>query len=792
MFAKLRTTFAGHPWVALDLITHAVHERDRAWFENCKLLHLHAVPGRAYEMVRAVLLIVVAGISVPWFPVLPLALLAVLLGALRRIVARVKAGADPGEVLAMWRQFIVVRALLCALLNGLALAICPAEHLVPLVIFIMVTNAMDLFGQFTLPVAGLLSSWISTMGMTVTLLARPEVAAAATLVLMIFQLGSAHGRIFNLHYLFATRRLRTRELKTANEMIELLLRQYSEHGSDCLVEVDAQGRIFNASERLCVLLDVGAAETDGRKLVDLFDAGPERDVLRMAARKLQPFHDLNLSCTVKSEMRWMSVSGCPLFDAQGRHYGFRGFLRDVTDKHVAESKVLFLAHHDPLTQLANRAEFHARLNQRLGEGRSEPVATLFADLDHFKLVNDSLGHAAGDRVLEIAAQRLAAHAGPQDVVGRLGGDEFALLLGRVHSPEAAMVLAQCIVDALSQPIEVEGRVIHMGASVGVALAPDHAANADDLLRAADIALYHAKSEGRGKASLYHPQMKQALQEQRALELELRSALTNGEFELFYQPFCQLSTDRIAGFEALLRWHHPVRGLIYPGAFIGLAEQSGLIVAIGEWVLREALAEAATWEEELTVAVNVSAVQMGDDLLRQVVSALAATGLDPRRLELEITETVLMQDQEACLALLHRLRAFGVRIALDDFGTGYSSLNYLRSFPFDKIKIDRCFIEDLCNGEGSGIIVQSVLDLAARLNMQTIAEGVEDADQLAALRQRGCQQVQGYLISKPLPASQLPVRRIAAKRPMPLADLDLIARAPKLPVAFDTPRHAARG
>ena len=791
MFARLRAVVTGHPLAAVHLITHEVNERDRAWFDNCKLLHFHADLGRRYELMRALLFILAAGITAPWFAVLPLVLVIFMLTALNRIEDRRKVVTNPAEVLAMWRQFIVARAVLCALLNGLALLLCPADRLVPMVLFIMATNAMDLLGQFALPVAALVSSWITTVGMTMVLLLRPEIPALPVLALMILQMGSSHRGVFNLHYMFATRRLRTRELKTANDMIELLLRQYGEHGSDCLVDTDVEGHIIEASDRLCLLLGVDAAEIVGRKFVSLFDAGSEREDMRLAARRLQPFQDLSLSRTRAGEVRWLSASGCPLFDGQGRHYGFRGFLRDVTDRHAAESKVRFLAHHDPLTHLANRVEFHARLEQRLGQGGGEPVAALFADLDHFKLVNDSMGHAAGDRVLEVAAQRLAAHAGPHDVVARLGGDEFALLLGQVRSADAAMVLARRIVDALSQPIEVEGRMIQMGASVGVALAPDHADNADELLRAADMALYEAKSAGRGLAALYHQEMKQVLMEKRALELELRSALTNGEFELHYQPLHQLSTDRIAGFEALLRWRHPARGMIAPGAFIGLAEQSGLIVPIGEWVLREALAEAASWADDLTVAVNVSAVQMrGDDLLRQVVSALAATGLDPRRLELEITETVLMQDQETCLAQLHRLRSLGVRIALDDFGTGYSSLNYLRSFPFDKIKIDRCFIEGLCEGGESGAIVEAVLDLASRLNMQTIAEGVEDAAQLAALRLRGCSQVQGYLISKALPAAELPVRRLAGNKVMTGHELGRMPHASAAAEIAKPPRQVA--
>ena len=776
----------------MNLITHEVHERDRAWFENCQLTHLQAVPGRTYEMLRTSLVVLASGVVAPWFLTLLLLQLLLHLNAVQHIGTN-KVGPDPARGLALWRQYILSRALLCAVLNGLALALAPPERLVPMVIFIIVTGAMDLFAHFTLPVVGLIACWVSTLGMTIALLFRPEVSIAPTIALTVLQLVSAHLRIFNLHFMFATRRLRTRELKTANDMIELLLRQYSEHGSDCLAEADQEGRLIDPSERLCLLLRAEASEIAGRTLVDLIDPGAENDAMEAIGHKLQVFHNFNLPRTVNGETRWLSASGCPLFDAQGRHYGFRGFLCDVTDKHAAESKVRFLAHHDPLTQLTNRVEFHARLAQRLDEDGGELVAVLIADLDHFKLINDSLGHAAGDRVLEVAAQRLAGRGGPQDIVARLGGDEFALLLGQVPSVEAALALAQRIVDDLSLPIEVEGRMIRMGLSVGVAIAPDHGETADELLRAADMALYEAKSAGRGLTALYHHDMKQVLLEQRALELELRSALADGAFVLHYQPLHELASDSIIGFEALLRWNHPLRGMIAPAEFIGLAEQTGLIVPIGEWVLREALAEAATWEGALTVAVNVSAVQMRDgDLLRQVISALSATELDPRRLELEITETVLMQDQEACLAQLHRLRALGVRIALDDFGTGYSSLNYLRSFPFDKIKIDRCFIEDVCEGGESGAIVEAVLDLAARLNMQTIAEGVEDADQLDALRLRGCTQVQGYLISKALPAAELPVQRLGPKRLVTNSDLRCITDAPEFAQAAEGLKQATTG
>lgn len=764
MFARLMSALAKHPLMGLQLITHKVHERDRAWFDTCKLTHLHAAPGARFELTRACLLPLCAGIDAGWFLAVWFGHLVVILIAHNRLTRQWRKGVDPAKLLANWQGYIVGRALVCVLVNAAALAIVPSDHLVPLVIFLLAADAMVLFAHFTLPVAGLVSSWISTLGMAVALLMRPDVPALPTLLLMLLLMSSAHIRVFNLHYMFATRRLRTRELRTANDTIELLLTQYREHGSDCLVEVDSEGLIVAPSPQLCRLLGEEADTLVGAKLLRLFDPGPGPEAIRAAARRLQSFHEVSLSRAIAGRARWFVMSGCALLDGEGRHSGFRGFLRDVTDRHEAESTVRFLAHHDPLTRLVNRAEFHGRLAHALAGCRRGRIACLFVDLDHFKLVNDSLGHAAGDRVLEAVADRLRVHAGPGDEIARLGGDEFAVMLGRARSTEAALAAAQAIVADLSMPIEVEGRLIQLGASVGVALAPDHATSAEDLLRAADMALYEAKSAGRGTASLYHADMKRTLLDRRALELELRSALPRGEFELHYQPVFDLATDRIAGFEALLRWRHPQRGMIGPVLFIGLAESSGLIVPIGEWVLREALAEAAGWEEDMTIAVNVSAVQMrGGALLHQVVSALAATGLRPDRLELEITESVLMQDEEACIALLHKLRGLGVRIALDDFGTGYSALNYLRRFPFDKIKIDRCFVTGLDAGGESAAIVESVLDLAARLNMQTIAEGVEDTAQLAVLRERGCAQIQGNLISAPMPVTQLPVTRRTPRR-----------------------------
>lgn len=764
MIGRLRCALLRHPLALFHLITHEVEQQDRDWFDRSRLHQVAAIPVHRFEVVRCVLLLLVAAPHDPVLiagVVLHAALLVCLATLIRTATAR---GAGPQALLAMWTRYLLVRAVAMALINAALLLTVPPDRVLPIAMILGIVGSLDFHGQFTIPVPGVLSGWIGALGFAIAAALRPEVNGPLVLLVGVIQAGWIHVQMFNLHYLFATRRLRTRELQQANETIQLLLNQYDEHGSDWLVETDQRGHILLPSDRLCRSTAMSPTELEGRKLVDLLVHGPERDALRRAAHALKPFRDLPVSVIVEGALRHWSISGCPIFSSQGHHSGFRGFMRDVTDRFDAENRVRYLAHHDALTHLANRAEFHARLEAHLaGDIRGLQAALMFIDLDHFKAINDSMGHAAGDHVLAETASRLMREVSHRDVVARLGGDEFAVLIARTASTEAALARARAIIQALSAPITIDGRIVQVGASVGVALAPDHGDEGHSLLRAADLALYDAKAQGRGEASLYHPDMQRELHERRSLEVELRTALATGQFVLYYQPLHRLDTDEIAGCEALLRWNHPTRGMIEPGKFIPVAEESGLILQIGEWVLREALAEAATWPEHLTIAVNVSASQLrGGELLRQAVSALSASGVDPRRLELEITETMLMEDSETHLRLLHRLRALGVRIALDDFGTGYSSLNYLRAFPFDKIKIDRCFVTDLARNDESGAIVEAVLDLAARLNMQTIAEGVEDAEQLARLRESGCQQVQGYLFSRALPAEQLPIERHSAK------------------------------
>jgi predicted signal transduction protein with EAL and GGDEF domain len=366
-----------------------------------------------------------------------------------------------------------------------------------------------------------------------------------------------------------------------------------------------------------------------------------------------------------------------------------------------------------------------------------------------------LGHPVGDSLLRAVADRLSAGVRGGDTVARLGGDEFAIIHVGLSSPEHALVLANRLILALHEPYDIEGHRVTVGTSIGISIAPRDGTSSDTLLRHADIALYVAKTEGRGTCRIFEPDMVAQIQARREVELDLRNALPADQFDLHYQPILDLQFGKVVGFEALIRWNHPVRGLVSPADFIPIAEETGLIVPIGDWVLRKACLDAADWPHDIDIAVNLSSVQFkGGQLLDSVRQALAISRLNPNRLELEITESVLLLNSEDTLAVLHQLRALGIRIALDDFGTGYSSLGYLRSFPFDKIKIDRCFIRDIGAGAGSAVIVGAIVGIARALGMTTVAEGVETTEQLIQVRDQGCAMVQGYLFSRPRPAGEV--------------------------------------
>lgn len=436
--------------------------------------------------------------------------------------------------------------------------------------------------------------------------------------------------------------------------------------------------------------------------------------------------------------------------------GWVATYEDTTERRHAEARVAHMARHDALTGLANRVLFRERMQHALARAkRSGGVALLCLDLDHFKSVNDTLGHPVGDALLCEVAARLRHCTRETDLVVRLGGDEFAIVQEGPTQLADVEALARRLVDSLAEPFEINEHQFVVGTSIGIAISDGETDDTDILLKSADLALYRAKSDGRGTWRFFEVEMDAVAQTRRALELDLRQALAGGQFRLFYQPLMKASGAGINGFEALIRWCHPKRGMVNPALFIPLAEEVGLISSIGSWVLRQACADAVRWPGQLKVAVNLSPAQFRNGMLaREVEDALLDSGLDPERLELEITENVLLQDHEAVLQTLHAIRAKGVRIAMDDFGTGYSSLSYLRRFPFDKIKIDQSFVRGLDNDDEAIAIVRAIAGLGRTLGMTVNAEGVETAEQLAALQALDCSEVQGYLFSTPKPASEV--------------------------------------
>lgn len=450
--------------------------------------------------------------------------------------------------------------------------------------------------------------------------------------------------------------------------------------------------------------------------------------------------------------RWLDVHLYPSPD------GMSLFFKDVSENRRAQEQLLYLAHHDALTGLANRAILHEELDKTLAAAPPEKqTALLFLDLDEFKSVNDSLGHWEGDRLLVQVGRRLKSCVRVSDLVARFGGDEFAVV-AKVDSTNEAASLAERIIGSLEEPYDLDGQRAAVGVSIGIVMASETSLTAGDALKKADIALYRAKAEGRGTYRIFEAAMGRRFEEREALKRDLRGAVARREFCIEYQPLFDLRTNRITGFEALLRWHHPTHGLVPPVVFIPVAEETGLIVEIGEWVLDNACQDAATWPGGITVAVNLSPVQFRtSNLMQTVMGGLAKSGLPGKRLQLEITESVLLSDSAANLEILHTLRKLGISISMDDFGTGYSSLSYLRSFPFDKIKVDQSFVRDLSieSGRGEpGAIVRAIISLAQSLGITTTAEGVENASQLSALRSMECHEVQGYLISRPVAAEDV--------------------------------------
>jgi len=435
----------------------------------------------------------------------------------------------------------------------------------------------------------------------------------------------------------------------------------------------------------------------------------------------------------------------------------RKLKEEIADREELQAKSQYLAYHDPLTGLGNRLLFKEQLDDALRDASvaPHPLAVLFLDLDGFKAVNDTLGHSVGDLLLRSVAAKLRDLLPVTDRISRLGGDEFAILQISGSQPTSSISLAEKIIEVVGHPHSIDGHDVTVGASVGIAVACPGQMNTESFLKSADLAMYSAKSEGRGTYRIFDPQMDEIVQTRRSLERDMRTALAQGGFELFYQPLVNLQTNQVTAFEALMRWHHSDRGTVPPSEFIPVAEEMGLIVPLGEWALRCACLEAIKWPDEVRVSVNLSPLQFAKgNLVSTVMSALASSGLSSSRLELEITESVLLEKSERNIAILNQLRALGVRISMDDFGTGYSSIGYLRSFPFDKIKIDRSFVRDLLVDEGSLAIVRAIAGLGISFGMTTTAEGVETEEQMRCLNLEGCNEVQGYLYSKPVPRDEV--------------------------------------
>jgi diguanylate cyclase (GGDEF)-like protein/PAS domain S-box-containing protein len=552
---------------------------------------------------------------------------------------------------------------------------------------------------------------------------------------------------------------RQREIVKSGDTIRLLLNDFTEQGADWLVELDADGAILNPSNRFCDVMGLSPDVLEAKCFPMLFDPSPERNALAERIGDGAAFRGFILSLTLDHEPRWWSISARPTTDDG---VAFRGVVTDITAQRQAEERVSYLAHYDGLTDLPNRFQFNERLYRALH--RDGSVGLMYLDLDNFKTINDTLGHPVGDKLLMAVARRLEACIGKKDVVARLGGDEFAILIPRGRLAQMD-VIAERIIATLCAPISLGDHDVVIGATIGMVRAPDQAADVETLFRNADLAMYAAKARGRNLALWFESSMDEAAQRRRQIEVDLRGAITKNEMRLHYQPMINAKSGLTSGYEALIRWEQPDRGYVMPNDFIPIAEETGLIIQIGEWVIRQALDDLRDWADDLSVSVNLSPAQMrSPTLLSTVMNALANTGVRPERLCLEITESVLMQDSEANISILHKIRALGVQIALDDFGTGYSSLNYLRSFPFSKIKIDRCFVSEIDTREDCRAIIRSVVSLANSLGMSTVAEGVERIEQLEELRREGCDEVQGFFYSAAVPAHELSDLRNPKTRP----------------------------
>lgn len=545
-----------------------------------------------------------------------------------------------------------------------------------------------------------------------------------------------------------------------------LISEFEENGAGWFWETGRNGEISYISSKLCHALGVGEGELESKNITSVVTSGTESpDGLPVGERTLAfhlstrtAFSEIPVHLTKDGDQRWWSMSGRPVFDQYGQYRGFIGMGTDLTEKRKTEAEATRLARFDPLTNLANRAETGKLLEQAMASptGTARPTGLLLLDLDRFKNVNDTLGHPAGDELLKQVSQRLLRIIDKAGQVGRLGGDEFKIVLPGLVDRNRLAAIADAIIGSVSQNYFIHGTQVSIGVSIGIATAPDNGGNSEELIRNADLALYAAKEAGRGVHRFYESHMHSQAKKRQQIEDDMRAALRERQFHLVYQPIIGLSENKISGFEALIRWNHPLSGMISPADFIPVAEESGLIEPIGEWVLRTACDEAARWAVPARIAVNVSAIQFANPSFPELVAnALTQSQLEPDRLELEITESVFVSDTAATNRQFELLKRLGVRLALDDFGTGYSSLGYLKSAPFDKIKIDQSFVRGASlNGSRNVAIIKAIVSMAESLHMETTAEGIETQDEITFIRELGCSHIQGFVYGPPIKAEEL--------------------------------------
>lgn len=605
-----------------------------------------------------------------------------------------------------------------------------------------------------LPIAALGFVLALALGAAVMML---ELGSPALLVLLAVYTACLCTAVVTNGRRFADHHRTGAELAEAGRMLDLL-REFDSSGSGWLWELDENLAVNRLSREMAGALGCDVDEllgTDLRKLLCLTDdRGPPTSGLRALADHLaaqRPFKDLAVPIVVAGETRWWSLSAKPLRDERGRFLGYRGVGSDITLVRLEGDHAVSLARRDALTGLPNRL----LVKELVEEALMPPVesggcALLMIDLDRFKAVNDTLGHAVGDKLLVAVARRLQACLDGSATAGRLGGDEFAIVCPGGPQPKQLSALATRVIAKLSEPYRIEDFQIVIGASVGIARAPDHGLDENEITRAADLALYRAKSGGRGSYAYYEPQMFEEAEARRRIELDLREALADGRMSLLYQPIVAAGSREVVAFEALLRWTDPDRGDVPPAVFIPIAEETGLINQLGDWVLRQACAEAASWSRDLKIAVNISTAQIAKgELATSVLSALAATGLPAKRLELEVTESIFLSDSEQTRSLFHQLSTLGVHLALDDFGRGYCSFGYLGRGNFSKIKVDQSFVRAAAGGcRDSRAIIEAMIELARKLELEITAEGVETAQQAALMEALGCTQLQGFFFGRP--------------------------------------------